>query len=424
MSMEHVDALVIGAGPSGTAAAAWLADKGHKVVIIERAIFPRFVIGESLLPLSMGHWEETGLLPALQAQNFAVKEGARFYRDGKLFNLAFGQNYTQGWTWTWQVPRADFDDVLAKAVMAKGVPIHFGHEAISVDLEHEKGVHLISRGKDGTKEFTAPFVIDSSGYGGVLVKLLDLGDTRENNGRMALFTHVVEGDTKRATVADPMQISFEVLARDLWFWSIPFSNGNTSIGFVGHRDHFQEALKSPTKSETIRKMLEGSHIFGERFKDGKFDFEPKVIDEYTHYNLSLTGPGYVLTGNCAGFLDPVFSSGVGFATESGLLAAKLLDRQLKGETIDWQVEYEAHIKKGAAVFRSYVDDWYSGDLQDVFFANKVEQSHKERIISVLAGYVWDKSNPYVTKHDRLIKALAHSIRMEEGQDAELIRPTK
>ena len=85
MSMEHVDALVIGAGPSGTAAAAWLADKGHKVVIIERAIFPRFVIGESLLPLSMGHWEETGLLPALQAQNFAVKEGARFYRDGKLF---------------------------------------------------------------------------------------------------------------------------------------------------------------------------------------------------------------------------------------------------------------------------------------------------------------------------------------------------
>lgn len=422
--MEHVDALVIGAGPSGTAAAAWLVNQGHKVVVIEKAIFPRFVIGESLLPLSMGHWEETGLLPALQAKNFTVKDGAHFHKNGKLFNLSFGQNYTQGWTWTWQVPRAEFDDTLAKAVIAKGVPIHFGHEAISVNLEHEKGVHLTAKGKDGIKEFTAPFVIDSSGYGGVLVKLLGLGDTREGNGRMALFTHVVEGDAKRATVKEPMQISFEVLAVDLWFWSIPFSNGNTSIGFVGNREHFKEALKEPTKEGTMRKMLERSPIFHDRFIDGKFDFEPKMIEEYSHYNSSLTGNRYVLTGNCAGFLDPVFSSGVGFATESGLLAAKLLDRQLKGEKIDWLVDYEAHIKKGAAVFRSYIEDWYSGDLQDVFFAKNVEESHKKRIISVLAGYVWDETNPYVTKHERVIKALAHSIRMEEGQDADVMRSTK
>ncbi|MFZ1331618.1 MAG: NAD(P)/FAD-dependent oxidoreductase [Flavobacteriales bacterium] len=410
--MEHVDALIIGAGPSGTVAAAWLADKGYKVAIIERAIFPRFVIGESLLPLSMGHWEQTGLLPSLQAKKYAVKNGARFYRGDKVFNLEFGEGFTEGWNWTWQVPRADFDDVLAKAVMAKGVPIHFGQEAVSVDLEHAKGVHVVSRDKDGnTKEFTAPFLIDSSGYGGVLVRLLGLSDKPENNGRMALFTHVVEGDERRDGYLDPMQISFEVVEQDLWFWSIPFSNGTTSIGFVGNGEHFSEAMKCPTKTAAMHAMLVGSKAFGDRYHKVEFAFEPHVIKEYSHYNLDLTGKRYVLTGNCAGFLDPVFSSGVGFATESGLVAAKLLDRQLKGETIDWKVEYEQHIRQGAAVFKSYIDDWYSGDLQEVFFADHVDQRHKERIVSVLAGYVWDKDNPYVTKHDRVIKALAHTIRM-------------
>jgi flavin-dependent dehydrogenase len=421
--VEHYDVLVIGAGPSGTVAAAWLADKGHKVAIVERAHFPRFVIGESLLPLSMGHWEETGLLPALQEQNYAVKNGARFYRGDKVFNLVFGENFTEGWTWTWQVPRADFDDVLAKAVMTKGVAIHFGHTATGLDLQHERGVRLTTNSDKGSKDFTADFVIDSSGYGGTLVKLLGLADERANNGRMAMFTHIKESDSRRAGYPDPMQISFEVLEKDLWLWSIPFSNGTTSIGFVGDTALFPGFVKDEPGA-AMKQMLKRSKVFGDRFDGVEFEFMPVTMSEYAHYNLDLTGERYVLTGNCAGFLDPVFSSGVGFATESGLRAAKLLDRQLRGEAVNWKTEYEEHIKGGADVFHSYVKDWYSGDLQDVFFADDVEHSHKERIVSVLAGYVWDKKNPYVTKHHRLIKALAHSIRIRQDQSAEAIRSTK
>ncbi|HRD53069.1 MAG TPA: tryptophan 7-halogenase [Flavobacteriales bacterium] len=165
----------------------------------------------------------------------------------------------------------------------------------------------------------------------------------------------------------------------------------------------------------MKRMLEIPNAFGDRYSNVEFVHGPQAISEYTHYNHALTGERYVLTGNCAGFLDPVFSSGVAFATESGLCAAKLLDRQLRGEAIDWKREYEDHIRFGAEVFRSYVDTWYNGDLQEVFFADDVQQSYKERIVSVLAGYVWDLSNPFVTKHTKAVRSLAETIRLSQAE---------
>ncbi len=421
--MHHSDVLIIGAGPSGTVAAAWLAQKGHNVTVLERAHFPRFVIGESLLPLSMGHWEETGMLPALMQQGYAVKRGARFHKHGRVFDLAFNEGSTKGWDWTWQVPRSHFDHVLAKAAEAKGANIRFGQPVVSIDLKHEDGVKVTTQDDEGQHDHKASFLIDSSGYGGTLVKLLGLQDHRAGNGRMALFTHVAETDEERATHPDPLLISFEVLERELWFWSIPFSNNVTSIGFVGNKENF--LLTEPQgPAGTMQRMLERSKIFRDRYHGKTPLFQPQVIEEYTHYNDSLVGDRYVLSGNCAGFLDPVFSSGVAFATESGLRAAKLLDRQLNGEHIDWKQEYEAHIRAGADVFRSYIEDWYSGDLQDVFFADTIEASHKQRIVSVLAGYAWDTSNPYVTRHQRAVKALAQTIRMSGQPQPLTIRSSK
>ena len=331
-----------------------------------------------------------------------------------LIDLAFGENYTQGWTWTWQVPRAHFDNTLAEAVMAKGVGIHFEHEAKSVDLQHPEGVQLTTMHEGVEKTFTGKFLIDSSGYGGTMVKLLGLSDPPAGNGRMALFAHVAESDERRAGYHDPMQISFEVVARDLWFWSIPFSNGHTSLGFVGHGSHFEEAMALGNDAAAMHHMLKKQKAFSDRYTGVQFTHGPQAIREYAHYNHTLLGERYVLTGNCAGFLDPVFSSGVAFATESGLCAAKLLDRQLRGEKVDWKTEYEDHIKFGAEVFRTYVEDWYGGPLQDVFFTDDVEDTHKQRIVSVLAGYVWDRTNPYVTKHEKAIKVLAQAIRLRDA----------
>ena len=123
----------------------------------------------------------------------------------------------------------------------------------------------------------------------------------------------------------------------------------------------------------------------------------------------LFGEGFVLTGNSTEFLDPVFSSGVAFATESGMLAAKLVKRELAGEKVDWQKEYAEYMQRGIDVFTSYVREWYTGNLQTLFFHQPGNEEVKKKICSVLAGYVWDTTNPFVTKHKHIIENMAYAI---------------
>ena len=119
---EVVDVLVIGGGPAGSTTAALLHRAGHSVVVVEREQFPRFVIGESLLPRCMDLLQEAGLLPAVEARNYIVKRGALFLRADSRCDFDFSTQFTSGWSWTWQVPRADFDHTLATSVEAMGVP--------------------------------------------------------------------------------------------------------------------------------------------------------------------------------------------------------------------------------------------------------------------------------------------------------------
>lgn len=413
--MKHVDILIIGAGPSGTVAASYLRNQGHEVLIVERAQFPRLVVGESLLPLSMGHFEEVGLLPALDAMNFEVKAGAKFFHPDGTFHLSFRENHTPGWTWTWQVPRADFDKTLADATERKGVQISYGSSITGIRFlptHVEVDIALA----DGAKQtVSCKFVIDSSGNGGVLAQMLQIPTRTADTGRMAVFTHL--DDTTRDVNPEPMQISFDILERDLWFWVIPFSNGITSIGMVGGKEYFKEFGTMPDE-QALRNMIRRSARFRNRFGDMPFRFSPNVIRDYTRATERFIGDRFVLTGNCAEFLDPVFSSGVAFATESGITAAKLVHRQLQGEAVDWQTEYVSHMEEGISVFRSYVNEWYTGNLQKIFWHPQVNMRFKRMLTSVLAGYVWDRENPFVNRHDRIIRTLARVVEIEQEMDAE------
>lgn len=151
----------------------------------------------------------------------------------------------------------------------------------------------------------------------------------------------------------------------------------------------------------------------ERFGKAETVFEPRVISGYSCGVKKLFGDRFVLTGNSTEFLDPVFSSGVTFALETGVRAGELIAKELNGEVVNWYEDFESFIKRGVDVFRTYVTGWYDGTLQRIFFTDLLNQRIKNQICSVLAGYVWDESNPYVAKHQRGLKALEKVIAYEE-----------
>jgi flavin-dependent dehydrogenase len=401
--------LVIGAGPSGAVAAAIIEKQGLKVKVVEKETFPRFVIGESLIPLVMEALDEAGFLPILNEQNYQKKYGARFIRNGKVCEFDFAEQYTPGWTWTWQLPRAHFDNCLAEQVVARGIDISFNTTVTGIEFNGTDSVTTVIDKEGNESKIEAKFIVDSSGYGRVIPRLFNLDKPSVQPPRAGMFVHVKEA--KRPEGREGEQITFVVVKRDVWMWVIPFSDDTTSVGFVGDPEYLKQFEGTP--EERMRQMISKEDYYAARLEGVPFLWEPRTISGYSSSVKSLYGDGFALTGNSAEFLDPVFSSGVAFALEGGRLAAKLACRQVKGEQIDWEIDFQKYMYQGVEAFRSYVISWYEGSLQDVFFADNVNDDFKRQICSVLAGYVWDTSNPFVKKHDKAIYNLAKVLNMAD-----------
>lgn len=410
MRAENVDVLVIGAGPAGAVASAYLNKNNHKVLVLEKEQFPRFVIGESLLPQCMEHLDEVGFLPNLKKHGFQLKTGAAFYNGDERLEFFFDHQFTKGWTWTWQVKRAEFDNILINTAIEQGVTVKFKSEVKSVSCSKEKQVITYTdiEGKENTVE--AKFIIDASGYGRVLPKLFNLDEPINTPVRGAVFCHI--HDSKRTRQAGENIFIHSFNNNTAWIWAIPFSDQTTSVGVVGDASLIEEFYAN-NGEKFLQQIRDFTDLHG-RFHDEKLVFQPRKILGYAARSKQLFGEGYVLCGNSTEFLDPIFSSGVTFATASGLMAAKLTHKQLTGEKVDWQTEYEDYMRRGIDVFRAFVNGWYSGDVQTIFFAPDIKENFKQQICSILAGYVWDESNPIVKKHKTILKALAQTIRITQS----------
>jgi flavin-dependent dehydrogenase len=411
--MEVFDAIVIGAGPSGSVASAYLHNQGKSVLVLEKDIFPRFVIGESLLPNCMNHLEEVGLLDAVKDVGFQIKSGASFYVGEKKFSFEFSEQFTKGWEWTWQVKRAEFDKLLIDEVVRKGVDVRFNCEVIDVNFGKEQQLLKYKDEKGNSKSVSAKFVIDASGYGRVLPRLLNLNTPSELRPRGAVFTHLLDSNRTKKAESNIFVHSFN--DNTSWLWAIPFSDGSASVGVVGDNAFVEDLAMN--NAEKFKALIQSMAELKGRFTGVELQFEPKTLLGYSIGVKQMQGEGYVLCGNSTEFLDPIFSSGVTLATASGLLAAQLCEKQLNGEEVNWLADYEDVLNEGIDVFRTYVDSWYNGDLHTIFFADEIKDEFKRQICSVLAGYVWDQENPFIKKHKTLIKTLSKVIRLDAKNKA-------
>ncbi|MCX7080120.1 MAG: NAD(P)/FAD-dependent oxidoreductase [Pseudomonas sp.] len=404
VEMETRQVVVIGAGPSGAIAAALLKRKGHDVLIIERQHFPRFSIGESLLSHCLDFVEEAGMLDAVKAAGFQLKNGAAFAWGERYSAFDFGDTFSNGKPTTFQVQRADFDKLLADQAQLQGVEIRYGEEIIGVDFDLPKP-QLSARREDGSEyRVEADFVLDASGYGRVLPRLLDLEAPSNFPVRQAVFTHVEDHIDSPHFEREKILITTHPTHRDIWFWTIPFSNGRCSVGVVAAKEHFEG--RTGDLDECLRGFIAETPSLSGVLENAIWDTPARSIGGYSANVKTLHGPGFALLGNAAEFLDPVFSSGVTIAMRSASMAAGVLHRQLQGESVDWQGEFATPLKRGVDTFRCYVEGWYTGTFQDVIFHSGSSSEIRRMISSILAGYAWDERNPFVSEPKRRLRMLS------------------
>jgi flavin-dependent dehydrogenase len=401
------DVLIIGAGPAGSMAARMLKKLGHHVVILEKEQFPRFSIGESLLPYCLELLEEAGLLERVAAEGFQLKNGAAFSHAGKLTEFDFSEKFTSGWATTYQVPRARFDQLLADAAEDSGVPIHYQHSIVAADFNTPGQAHLTSIDANGLqRDWTASLVMDASGFGRVLPRLLELETPSSLPPRLALFTHIED----RIAVADydreKILIAIHPHFHEVWYWLIPFSNGRSSLGVVMPMDFCE--TRSGSTLEVLQELAMEEPRLAQLLAESRFDTPANKISGYSANVNRLYGDGFVLLGNAGEFLDPVFSSGVTIALKSASLAVPLVDKQLKGLPVDWQTGYEHKLRRGIEVFRAYVDAWYDGQFQRIIFEERQLTNIKTMICSILAGFAWNETNPMTQRCSKKIEAIAES----------------
>jgi flavin-dependent dehydrogenase len=402
--MECRQVLVIGAGPAGAIAAALLKRQGHDVLIIERQQFPRFSIGESLLSHCLDFVEEAGMLGAVHAAGFQLKNGAAFAWGEQYSDFDFGDTFSNGKPTTFQVQRAAFDKVLADDAERQGVDIRYQEEIIAADFGAPRPVLQVRRLDGSEYSVRAEFVLDASGYGRVLPRLLDLEAPSNFPIRQAVFTHVEDRIDHPGFDRNKILVTIHPTLRDVWFWSIPFSDGRTSIGVVASAERFQS--KPQNLDACLRAFIDETPSLSNVLANAVWDTPARTIGGYSANVKTLHGKNFALLGNAAEFLDPVFSSGVTIAMRSASMAASVLNRQLRGESVDWDADFSIPLKRGVDTFRAYVEGWYDGSFQDVIFYPGSTPDIRRMISSILAGYAWDDRNPFVAEPKRRLRMLA------------------
>jgi flavin-dependent dehydrogenase len=400
VNSERRQVVVIGAGPSGSIASALLRRRQRDVLVLERARFPRFAPGESLLVHCLDFVAEAGMLAAVEAAGFQYKNGAAFARAGRYTAFDFSDRFTPGRDSTYQVLRSQFDQLLADEAARQGVEIRYGVEIVAVE-----GSVLTARSADGSVQtIEADFILDASGFGRTLPRLLNLEEPSTFPVRHAFIAHVADNIPAGAFDRNKILITVHPEREDVWYWLIPFAAARCSLGVVAKPAYLNRY--EGTLEQRLRQIIGEAPTLAKLLENAEWDTPARELGGYSANVKAMHGPGFALLGNAAEFLDPIFSSGVTIAMRSASVAVETLDRQLSGVAVDWTQEFEKPLRRGVDCFKAYVEAWYDGRFQKILFFERQPADIRRMICSVLAGYAWDESNPFVSAAERRLDVLS------------------
>jgi FADH2-dependent halogenase len=383
--------VVIGGGPAGAAAGAHLARRGRRVLVAERERFPRFHIGESLIPEANRYLERIGVLEKIAAEGFPVKKGAILLAaDGEHqsyvdLSAAEGVERASTWSTTWEVPRHRFDQILLDHAAASGAEVcqpakvaqvGFGDEEVTVTLRSEAF---------GERTVRSRTVIDASGRDGFLSKRLNLrrfDPELRHVGIHAWFEGVVPPPPDCS--GDARLISLD---RDGWAWLIPLDDRVTSVGVVvSRRRHARLPTDSPERCLEI--LLADVPVLEPLLANARRVSDVRVDGDYSYSTSAYAGDRWLLAGDAGSFLDPVFSTGVLLALAGGVEAAEAVDRGL-GQPAEGRLRemaaYDREQGRKYRFFRRFVTGFYRPEFRDILLQPGDPYGLSAAVVTVLAG---------------------------------------
>jgi len=384
----NYDVIVIGGGPSGSTVASRLVQRGRRVLLLEKEHFPRFHIGESLLPCSMPLFEELGVMPALLEHGFLPKYAAEFVTaDGTLTRrYAFADGLIPGAPSAFEVDRAEFDQVLLENAKKLGVEVREGATVVRFELTRESA-EVTVRDDSGTESHhSAQLLIDATGQSSFLAGKLDMREMDQGLKNFAVFSHFEGAERHEGKREGDISV---VLVPGGWWWVIPLADGRTSVGQVGPRSMLRG--KKPDEAY-LHEQIAATPYLAKRLAKATRVAPVRTISDYSYVSKKLAGDRFVLVGDAGAFIDPVFSTGVYLGMVGAFRAAEAVDAALAAGRFSRRefVAYEAWVRKQVDAYKKFVKGFYKPEFVELLMAPSEFLDLRAAITSLLAGFGVDR----------------------------------